>query len=523
MDSDIVIFWIVCFSCLTGLAMTLARIRSAGAGWVVVYLAILLVAVSGWLRHQNALIYASGAMWVVLVLLPGLIGKLYYRRLLQQRYSAACRLAQISSWLHPADGQRQQLQIVRALELAQRGELPAALEALKRFEGVKSVIGVIAVTNLFRITNQWEELLDWHRQRGHEFESVPSLLPVLLRARGETGDLRGLVEFYDRHRHRIAKLVPAESRDLCRLMLFVFCGKRQLAERLLDGSLAILPARIRGFWLATADLAAGATESARQGFDRLLCVAEPPLRVAIERRLARISSPPASLDSAMEKVIESAALEYGHDESFGARPSLFSKHARATQLLIALNVSVFAAELYLGGAADPEALYRLGALSAPAVRAGQWWRLLTSVFLHFGAIHLFMNMLALWLLGPFTEFALGFRKFLLLYLLTGIGSMSVVMGFASGAHGEQLTVGASGCIMGLVGATGGLMLRGWWREKALSAKRRLVAICTIVAMQSVFDAAVPQVSMTAHLSGALIGFAIALLFRDRLTNSSRMP
>ena len=72
--------------------------------------------------------------------------------------------------------------------------------------------------------------------------------------------------------------------------------------------------------------------------------------------------------------------------------------------------------------------------------------------------------------------------------------------FGSGPDGMQLTVGASGCIMGLVGATGALMLRGWLREKGLAAKRRLIAMLVIVAMQSLFDSVVPHVSMTAHLS-----------------------
>ena len=60
------------------------------------------------------------------------------------------------------------------------------------------------------------------------------------------------------------------------------------------------------------------------------------------------------------------------------------------------------------------------------------------------------------------------------------------------------------------------MLRGWLREKAFSARRRLIGVVAIVAMQTGFDALIPQVSMTAHLSGAAIGFAIALLWRDRL-------
>ena len=77
-------------------------------------------------------------------------------------------------------------------------------------------------------------------------------------------------------------------------------------------------------------------------------------------------------------------------------------------------------------------------------------------------------------------------------------------------------VGASGCVMGLVGATMALMLRGWIRHKAISARRRLISASSIIIMQTVFDAIVPQVSMTAHLSGALIGFGTTLFLRDRL-------
>jgi rhomboid protease GluP len=130
-----------------------------------------------------------------------------------------------------------------------------------------------------------------------------------------------------------------------------------------------------------------------------------------------------------------------------------------------------------------------------------------------------MNMLALWVLGPFMEFALGLGRYLLVYLAAGIGSLAVLMWLGSASADGQLTVGASGCIMGLVGATGAIMLRGWRREKALSAKKRLGAMILVVAMQTLFDFMVPQVSMTAHLSGALIGFALTLLLPDRLAQS----
>jgi rhomboid protease GluP len=332
-----------------------------------------------------------------------------------------------------------------------------------------------------------------------------------------------MVELYERNKHRIAKLVPAASRDLCRLPLFAFCGRRKLVERLFAGSLTVVPVPTREFWLATADLASGASESAKRRLEELLPAADPTMRQAIERRLSQIAIRPEPLDASAERVLEEATREHGHDESFGAQRSLFSKQARATQILIMLNLLMFAVEIAFGGSTKMESLYRLGALFPPAVRAGEWWRLVASLFLHFGALHLAMNMIGLWVLGPFVEFALGFRRFVLAYLLAGIGSMGVVMAFASGPKGGQVTVGASGCIMGLVGATGALMLRGWLRERALSARRRLIAVLLIVGMQSLFDALVPQVSMTAHLSGVLIGFAVTMILRDKLRHTQAPP
>src|SRR5438874_5831771 len=142
MDYNTIVFWFVCFSCATGLVVTLKRGRAAGVGWPVLFLVILLTGIAGWLIGQNILIYGAGVMWLVLVLLPGLLGTLYYRRFLQQDYATARRLALCIKWLHPADGWRQQPEIVRAVELAQRGELTTATEALKRFEGTPSVIGL---------------------------------------------------------------------------------------------------------------------------------------------------------------------------------------------------------------------------------------------------------------------------------------------------------------------------------------------------------------------------------------------
>lgn len=516
MDTDVIIFWFILVSCVSGLVVTISRLRSAALGWTFLYLGTLAISIVGWFWKKSGLIDAGLAIWVLFVLVPALLSRVYYRFFLQQRYAVAEPIARIISWLHPADGWRQQPKMIHALELARQGHLTAATEALRQVQGTTSAIGLAAVANLYRITHQWEELLLWQKQHHTELEKHPQLLPVLLRAHGETGDLRGMIELFNRHKQTIAKLVPAASRDLCRLMLFAFCGRRGSVEQIIAGSLAILPGWAKEFWFATADQASGDVESAKRQLEALLPKVDPSVRLAIERRLSRSSFRPEPLDPAAQEVVANAAREHGHDESFGAARSLFSVYARGTQLLITLNIAMFLAEMRLGGAMNPETLYRLGALFPPAVRTGGWWRLFTSLFLHLGLLHLTMNMFALWVLGPFMEFAIGLGRYLLIYLIAGVGSMGTVMMFASGARKEQLTVGASGCIMGLVGATGALMLRGWLKHRASTAKRRLVATLVIIAMQTTFDSMVPQVSMTAHLSGALIGFLVMLMFRDRL-------
>jgi rhomboid protease GluP len=519
MDYDIVIFWTLVSACLFALAMVLPRVRAVGFGWLAVYVGILLMAVLGFVAGQPLFIRAAFALWLVLVLVPGIVARRYQQCFLRQQYAAAGRLARVISWLHPLDGWREQPRIIHALELAQQGDMTVAVEILRGFRETKSMAGITAMIHCYRLTGDWEGILKWHAEHPEIFHQQPQLLGLLLRAKGESGDVHGMAEFYTSQKKQFRKLNTVILRDLVRLPLLAFGGRRAEVERLFVGSLAAQPTATRDFWIATAELAAGNTASARQRLERLLPNADPSLRLAVQRRLAQCTVPIQPLDPSVEQILEEAGREQGHDEKFGARRTLFSRRAGTTQILILLNLLMFVAEIVAGGAENLKTLYQLGALFPPSVRAGEWWRLCTALFLHFGWLHLTMNMLALSVLGPFVEFAVGFRRYLLVYLVSGIGSMALVMWLGSEATDVQLTVGASGAIMGLVGATGAIMLRGWRREKARSAKRQFGAMILVVAMQTVFDSMVPQVSMTGHLTGTLIGFAMTLLVRDRLAQS----
>ena len=137
--------------------------------------------------------------------------------------------------------------------------------------------------------------------------------------------------------------------------------------------------------------------------------------------------------------------------------------AKVTRALIAINVAVYVAELASGGSVNGigSAIYEKGVLVAVAldshghligVAEGEWWRLITAAFLHYGPFHLLVNMLSLWWVGTALEQRIGSGRFLALYIASGLAG-------SAGALIEKPlapTVGASGAIFGILGA--GLIL-----------------------------------------------------------------
>jgi membrane associated rhomboid family serine protease len=188
--------------------------------------------------------------------------------------------------------------------------------------------------------------------------------------------------------------------------------------------------------------------------------------------------------------------------------------APAVLVLILLNVVAFLFEISVGDLNDPEILHRVGALDPYAVVAqGQYWRLFTALFLHGGFTHLLFNVFALYVLGPPLERAIGSVRFAVCYLVSGLASSAgvvglMVIGFVQAAE----LVGASGCIMGIVGAWAGFLLL---HRHLPQAKQRLGNVAMIIVIQIAFDLSTPQVSMAAHLCGLIAGFFLGLILAPR--------
>jgi rhomboid protease GluP len=190
-----------------------------------------------------------------------------------------------------------------------------------------------------------------------------------------------------------------------------------------------------------------------------------------------------------------------------------AKSAPCTKTLILMTVAVFGYQLYRGAGEDPVMMVALGAMFSPLFEGGEWWRLFSAQFLHWGAAHLALNMLGLWFLGPLVERALGSFRFVLFYLLSGAGGMLIAWAIATyGPHPKAIILlGASASVLGLVGLQLAISGSEYRSSGSIAAKAQLSAMIQILVLQVIFDWMVPQVSSTAHLGGAAVGLLLGLL------------
>ncbi len=177
--------------------------------------------------------------------------------------------------------------------------------------------------------------------------------------------------------------------------------------------------------------------------------------------------------------------------------------AHLTKLLVGLNVGIFLLQLALGADLGTRSgrIYEEGALRIDGLYFGEWWRLLTSAFLHSGPIHLAMNMLVLWIFGSALEQMLGRARFLLVYLVSGLAGSAGAILFAP----LGVTVGASGAIWGLFGAAFVLdRQHNAFGGQALG----------VIVLNLIFTFAIPGISIGGHLGG-LAGGALSMLALSR--------
>ena len=178
---------------------------------------------------------------------------------------------------------------------------------------------------------------------------------------------------------------------------------------------------------------------------------------------------------------------------------------RVTYVILAINVLVFLAMTAAGGSTNTAVLIRFGAKANALIAQGQVWRLLTSIFLHIGPMHLFFNSSALFVFGVEVERVYGSARFLIIYLLAGLyGSL------ISFAIGPPLSAGASGAIFGLLG----VMVAYFRRHRETFGERgrqRVMSLLGVAGFNLVLGFTVPGIDNLAHLGGLVSGAALGWL------------
>lgn len=190
---------------------------------------------------------------------------------------------------------------------------------------------------------------------------------------------------------------------------------------------------------------------------------------------------------------------------------IFSKgKPRLTFLFIYLNLVMFFLLEISGGSTNIETLIHFGAKENSLIIAGEWFRIVTSMFLHIGLLHLVMNMIALFYLGTVVERIFRSGRFFMIYFLAGIGG-----GITSFAFNDHVAAGASGALFGLFGA---LLFFGTIHRRLFmqTMGSNLIAILII---NIVFGFLVPQIDMGAHVGGLITGYiASAIVYLPNKKN-----
>ncbi len=186
-----------------------------------------------------------------------------------------------------------------------------------------------------------------------------------------------------------------------------------------------------------------------------------------------------------------------------------------TLTLIALNIVIFLfLDQFAGRSRDQQTLIQFGAYSYRLiVEAGEYWRLLTSTFLHVGELHLILNMGLLLIVGRLLEGLYGRWRFLILYLIPAIGGSFASLPFVSR---DVVGAGASGAIFGLIGVIVALGLR--YKNYLPRRQRRIfgLRLLPFIGIDLLLGVVFPQINNAAHLGGLVTGFAGAMILAPEI-------
>lgn len=180
------------------------------------------------------------------------------------------------------------------------------------------------------------------------------------------------------------------------------------------------------------------------------------------------------------------------------------KNFYVTYTFIIIIIAVFLLMTLAGGTTNSRILILFGAKVNSLIEAGQYWRLLTSVFIHIGFTHLLFNSYALFVLGKYSEKIFGHGKLIMLFIISGLtgSTLSYLMS-------PHLSAGASGGIFGLLGA---IVVYGW-DNQFLRSSGLITNLMIILGLNLVLGMIIPGLDNYAHLGGLIGGSSVGAILR----------
>ena len=494
--------------------------------WIAVNLAVI---VGGGLALLFAPAWAgaiAAGLFVPLVAVPAVLGHRANRHALQGRMQAAADCARWAVLFHPTPRARFYAATLAAQAHDSNEDKSAALQALARGATAEQKV-TLQIIDL-RHRSEWPRIVALLRDNPGTARLMPSMM---VRALGESGRLDDMMQTYEISRPHMVDCDLAA----CHLFVMAFCGRPAAVEALFDQALAVLDDDGKTYWRAIAARSSGsADETWRTTLETLSRSASlAGVRTAAARQLAQISAGPPALEPASTAILQRVETRLAQQAAVQRprQPSPAADTAPATSTvvatvrrwqpatfgLLAVIGCVYLVEEARGGSQNLRALIDLGAMWPQFVlQRGEWWRLGTALFLHFGLLHVALNGLMLFLLGRAFERRFGSLRLLLVFVLGGLASSAFVLWTMwSGYARPAVLVGASGAIFAVFGCEVAWQLVNWLRTRDASDARGLVSAAIVLAIQVAFDLSIPEVSLAAHASGLVAGFALGLAFAIR--------
>lgn len=511
MDPNSLLCWLVGIGSIGNTIALFVMYRFRAPSWYFVYGLNAALLTACLVFFPDSAGYLMAPFFALTVLAPTWLIRGANLAAVKNAHGVAYRMVQAAGVLHPFGLHAAQARIMEATWRIDRGEIERARDVLRALaKDRESPAAEFAAVHLHRLDG------DYAAMRAFLESDVsrrlnPGLAPIYMRAICETGSAREITDLLAEWQRRP---LHGEYSALVRLAAAAALGRVAFVDALLDGPLAIYVPEVKTYWRATAMLAAERGEEGRALLSTLATTASHAMRIAAKHRLEH---PPPEHALADEQRAWLAKLEAEaiHEASALQSERGLRRFVTATTGLILANLAMFIAEIP-GDLQSDVNLLRLGALLIPIPAWTDAWRLVTACFLHYGWLHLIMNMVSLSLFGPVVERALGFRRFLVLYFATGVTSMAAysLLGVVL-AMKNVVVVGASGSIMGLIGALLGVTLGEWLQTRSRALRQRMFLIAIIFGAQTLFDLFTPNIAMFVHDAGAVIGVILGVALRRK--------